>query len=100
MSRNLGLTHINTRNSSSRAAFDGGTNPQPGSLGANTHPNLIRLPALSSLPAGLAPLPASFYSRGQAPFERSNLLQAPLDALALGFWIAFFLLWFGTLGVL
>jgi hypothetical protein len=67
---------------SSRTAFDGGTNPQSGSLGAHAihRTNLNSFPA-PSLPAHLAPLlRASFYSRVQ---------QALVDSFALLFGVFF-----------
>lgn len=73
--------HVNL--SSRRALGGGGNLDMPGgSRGANTHAKLNSSPAISSLPADLAPLPASLSSCAVAPLKLGQLAQTVLDVLA------------------
>lgn len=80
MTRNFGIL-TGKSELSRRTALDGGINTQSGSHGAYAihRTNLNSLPA-PSLPANLAPLRASFYSRVQ---------QALVDSFALLFCVCF-----------
>lgn len=95
--RHFDLTQINADSLSHRRDSSGAGSPADARAPDTQCDNVISLPAIhSSRPANLAPLPASLYSRG-IPLEASNPLQSALDVGAIAFWLAYFLLWFGTL---
>lgn len=68
--RNLGLTHINNRNSSNRAALDGGLDMQPGSHDAH---------AIQSSAGNVIQFPRPVSSLGSAANSRTETCELFID---------------------
>lgn len=100
--RNFGLRFEKL---SSRPADDGGFIQRGGSRDADTqypsiNSNVVFLPRVmaSRRPSNLPESIPVFSSTRVTPFERSNMVQAPIDMGVLMFWISYFALVFVGLG--